>query len=119
MMSKKHKGIVITGDKLVRGDDRYEVLIADENIFVVGCVRYDENEGSDIVSYENTEIYSNQRSMGCLWDYGFKLVGTGCEIEENIMSCEECGFCNLGKDVETNKDLISNGKVIHTRKRTR
>lgn len=66
--------LVKTGDKIVRGENHYEVLIADDNIFVIGKTRYDEKEGCSVVNYDKAEIYANQSEINTLNELGFRRV---------------------------------------------
>lgn len=63
--------IVETGDILIRDGKSYEVVIADDNIFVVCLMDYDEAEGSKVTHYAQPEIYANQRSINTLEDLNF------------------------------------------------
>ena len=69
--------IVETGDILIRDGKSYEVVIADDNIFVVCLMDYDETEGSEITHYDAPEIYANQRSINTLEDLHFTKEGRG------------------------------------------
>ena len=53
-------------------DTKYEVVIADDNIFVICPVVYDEQEKSDVVKYDKAEIYANQSSINTLEELRFK-----------------------------------------------
>jgi hypothetical protein len=64
--------LVRTSDKLIRNGKKYEVVIADDNIFVICPVVYDEKEKSEIVKYDKAEIYANQTSINKLTDLGFE-----------------------------------------------
>lgn len=64
--------LVKTKDILVRDNQKYEVVIADDNIFVVCLVVYDEKEKSDIVKYDKAEIYANQSSINTLEELRFE-----------------------------------------------
>lgn len=64
--------LVETKDVLLRDNQRYEVVIADDNIFVICPVAYDAEEESKIVNYEKTEIYANQLSINTLEELRFK-----------------------------------------------
>jgi hypothetical protein len=66
--------IVKTGDMLLRGKQRYEVVIADDNIFVICKVRYSRKEGCDIMDFRHTEIYGNQSEMNTLDDLHFNVI---------------------------------------------
>ena len=50
--------LVKTKDVLFRGKKKYEVVIADDNIFVVCPIIYSKKEESDIVKYSEAEIYA-------------------------------------------------------------
>lgn len=64
-------GLVKTNDILVRENKRYEVVIADDNIFVICPIVYDEEEQSEIVKYDKAEIYANQESINTLEELRF------------------------------------------------
>jgi hypothetical protein len=66
--------LVKTGDVLFRGKKKYEVVIADENIFVICPIVYSRREKSQIVKYTKTEIYANQSSINTLWELGFDTI---------------------------------------------
>ena len=51
---------------------KYDVVIADDNIFVVCPIVYDEKEKSDVVKYDKAEIYANQSSINTLEDLRFE-----------------------------------------------
>lgn len=63
--------MVNTKDFLIRNKQKYEVVIADDNIFVICPIIYDEVEQSDIVKYDKAEIYANQSSINTLDELGF------------------------------------------------
>lgn len=65
------KTIVQTGDWLNRYGKLYEVVIADDNIFVVCPLKYSKKEKSMIVKYSRPEIYCNQKDINTLSDLGF------------------------------------------------
>lgn len=68
--------LVYTGDILKRGGARYDVVIADENIFVV-CRRTKYNgRETGVTSYRMPEIYSNDPRLGSLAAYQFELDGS-------------------------------------------
>ena len=54
---------------------RFQVVIADDNIFVICPIVYDEKEQSDIVKYDKAEIYANQSSINTLEGLKFTLLG--------------------------------------------
>lgn len=64
--------LVKTKDVLVRNGQKYEVVIADDNIFVVCPIIYSKKEESDIVKYSEAEIYANQDTINTLKDLNFK-----------------------------------------------
>lgn len=70
---RKNCEMVHTNDILIRKSQKYEVAIADDNIFVVCPVVYDTKEGSEIVKYEQAEIYANQEKINTLEDLGFEI----------------------------------------------
>ena len=65
--------LVRTSDKLIRNGKKYEVVIADDNIFVICPIVYDKKEKSEIVKYDKAEIYANQSSINTLNDLGFEV----------------------------------------------
>ena len=64
--------LVRTSDMLIRDNQKYEVVIADDNIFVICPVVYDEKEKSDIVKYDKAEVYANQSRINTLKDLRFE-----------------------------------------------
>ena len=64
--------LVKTKDIIVRNNQKYEVVIADDNIFVICPIVYDEKEKSDIVKYDKSEIYANQPSINTLEELRFE-----------------------------------------------
>ena len=64
--------LVRTNDMLIRDSKKYEVVIADDNIFVICPIVYDEKEKSDIVKYDKAEIYANQSSINTLEELRFE-----------------------------------------------
>ena len=64
--------LVRTNDMLIRDNKKYDVVIADDNIFVVCPVVYDEQEESDVVKYDKAEIYANQLSINTLEELRFE-----------------------------------------------
>lgn len=62
--------IVKTGDIIRRGDKTYEVIIADENIFVIAP-----KSGSQTYYDDKLEAYSNLPSINTLSDLNFEKVG--------------------------------------------
>ena len=66
--------LVKTKDVLIRNKQKYEVVIADDNIFVVCPIIYDEKEESEIVKYSEAEIYANQDCINSIEDLNFKKI---------------------------------------------
>lgn len=71
---KNLERLVKTKDILFRGKKKYEVVIADDNIFVICPVKYNKKEKSQIVKYSRAEIYANQSSINTLWELGFDVI---------------------------------------------
>ena len=63
--------IVKTGDRIDRYGKLYEVVIADDNIFVACPLKYSKKEKSMIVKYSKPSIYANQSEINALTDLGF------------------------------------------------
>ena len=72
--SDNDKKIVQTGEILIRKKRKYEVVIADDNIFVVCPIKYNKKEKSEIVKYTKAEIYANQNSINTLKDLKFEQL---------------------------------------------
>ena len=68
--------LVCTGQilKSKKNGTIYEVVIADNNIFVLCPWKYSRKEGCMIVKYSKALIYANQKSINTLDDLGFLLV---------------------------------------------
>lgn len=66
--------LVKTKDILFRGKKKYEVVIADDNIFVICPIKYSKREMSAIVKYSKAEIYANQSSINTLCELGFDTI---------------------------------------------
>lgn len=66
--------LVMTNDVLIRDNQKYEVVIADDNIFVVCPVVYDKKEKSEVVKYGKAEIYANQQSINTLEELRFERI---------------------------------------------
>jgi hypothetical protein len=64
--------LVRTNDVLIKDKQKYEVVIADDNVFVICPVVYDEKEKSNIVKYDKAEIYANQDCINTLKDLRFE-----------------------------------------------
>lgn len=63
--------LVKTGDWLDRNMKLYEVVIADDNIFVACPLKRSKKEKCLIVKYSRPEIYINQEEINTLTDLGF------------------------------------------------
>lgn len=61
--------LVKTGDKITRNGEKYDVIIADDNIFVL-CKFTDENT----VNYDFPEVYANQSEINTLEDLKMSIV---------------------------------------------
>lgn len=68
--------LVNTNDAVIRDGQRYEVVIADDNIFVICPIFYDEKEKSDIVRFDKAEIYANQDSINTLEELRFEKISS-------------------------------------------
>lgn len=66
--------LVKTKDIIVRDGQKYDVVIADDNIFVICPIVYNEEEQSDIVKYDKSEIYANQESINTLEELRFEKL---------------------------------------------
>lgn len=66
--------LVRTNDILIRDNKKYEVVIADDNIFVICPVVYNKKEKSQIVKYDKAEIYANQSSINTLEELKFERL---------------------------------------------
>lgn len=66
------KMLVKTKDIVVRENIRYEVVVADDNVFVVCPIVYDKKEKSDVIKYNKAEIYANQPSINTLEELRFE-----------------------------------------------
>lgn len=66
--------LVRTNDMLIRDNQKYEVVIADDNIFVVCPIIYEKKEKIDVVKYDKAEIYANQSSINTLEELRFKRI---------------------------------------------
>ena len=67
------KRIATTGQILqnIKNGNLYEVVIADDNIFVVCPWKYDRKEKCTVVKYSKPSIYANQADINSLEDCGF------------------------------------------------
>jgi hypothetical protein len=63
--------LVKTGDILYRGGKWYQVIIADDNVFVLGKVKHHKKGNFNTVSYMNCEIYANQACINTLEELNF------------------------------------------------
>jgi hypothetical protein len=66
--------IVNTNDVLLRGKQRYQVIIADDNIFVICKMNYNKKEGCDVTSYAHPEVYANQSDINTLEELHFSIM---------------------------------------------
>lgn len=88
--------LVKKGDKLIKPVDKdmaeaWEVLLADEEYFVVGRVRAESEKNSGMyrlsTDFEFPQIYSNVESIGKLIDYNFVQV-KGFYVEGGELQCK-------------------------------
>lgn len=63
--------LVKKGDVLVRNGICYEVVICDEQIFVVGEMRYLKKENCISTNFERLQAYSNDESINTLTQLNF------------------------------------------------
>ena len=70
----ENKSIVDTGDILTRNFKFYEVIIADENVFVICRMKYSRKQDCMITSYRKPEVYANQSKINTLEELKFRLV---------------------------------------------
>ena len=66
--------LVETGDFIIRDNIQYQVVIADENIFVICECSYNKKEKSFVTNYEISEIYSNLFDLNSLKDLKMELI---------------------------------------------
>ena len=66
--------IVNTNDVLLRKKQRYQVIIADDNIFVICKMNYNKEEGCDVTSYAHPEVYANQSDINTLEELHFSIM---------------------------------------------
>lgn len=101
--------IVKTKEILKRDDKFYEVLISDDNLFVIGETKFSEEEGYWVTSYENPEIYANQSEINTLAELNFKkyaLIGPFKATPVYIKDvCPKCGGRVLDTIVATNPPI--------------
>jgi hypothetical protein len=74
VVSSPKNTLVNTGDWLNRNMKLYEVVIADDNIFVVCPLKHSKKEKCLIVKYSRPEIYANQEEINTLTDLGFDIA---------------------------------------------
>lgn len=67
--------LVKTGNVIERDNIRYDVVIADDNIFVICKHRYKQGKETHITSYLKPEIYANQSDINTLDDLHMQIVG--------------------------------------------
>ena len=72
----KDNRIVTTGQLLqnIKNGKTYEVVIADDNIFVVCPWKYNRKENCMVVKYSKPSIYANQADINSLGDCGFMSI---------------------------------------------
>lgn len=66
--------IVNTNDVLLRGKQRYQVIIADDNIFVICKEKYLKREQCVRTYYNSPEVYSNDSSINTLEELHFSIM---------------------------------------------
>ena len=66
--------LVKTGDIVKRKGKSYEVIIADENIFVICRLKWSNREHSYITKHNRLEVYANQRDINTLEELGFEKI---------------------------------------------
>lgn len=94
---------------------RFRVVIADDNIFVICPIVYDEQEKSDIVKYDKAEIYANQKCINTLDELNFKIISKQQKIVENAIELNPCPFCG-GEAVmfhQSSKYTDYDGNYVH------
>ena len=80
--SEVENRLVFRGDVIARKNKDgsatlYEVICADNNVFVLGNnPRYDTKEGSTHVNYEHCSVYSNDKTINTLESLGFTLLNS-------------------------------------------
>ncbi len=107
--------LVKTKDVLIRNGQKYEVVIADDNIFVVCPIIYSKKEKSEIVKYSETEIYANQDTINTLEDLNFKKISKQQKIVANAIELNPCPFCG-GEAVvyhQSSKYATCDGNYVH------
>lgn len=68
------KQLVKTNDVLRHDKNRYQVIIADDNVFVLGQLIYDNIKGCDTLS-DDLKMYKNQTHINTLESLGMVLGG--------------------------------------------
>lgn len=63
--------LVKKGEVLVRGGIPYEVVVCDEQFFVVGEMRYIKKEGVIRTNFEHLQAYSNDETVNTLAELNF------------------------------------------------
>ena len=115
--------IVKTNEILKRDDKFYEVLISDDNLFVVGESKFSEEEGCWVTSYESPEVYANQSEINTLAELNFKKYALICPFESVPVYikdvCPKCGGHVLDIVIATNppipqKRCFNCGEVFKT-----
>ena len=79
--SEVENRLVFRGDVIARKNKDgsatlYEVICADNNVFVLGNLCYDTKEGSTYVNYEHCSVYSNDKTINTLESLGFTLLNS-------------------------------------------
>lgn len=70
--------LVTKGEVIVRNGIPYEVVICDEELFVVGEMRYIKKDGCIRTNYEHLEAYSNDETVNSLTQLNFvKRISSG------------------------------------------
>lgn len=98
--------LVNTNDTVIRDGQRYEVVIADDNIFVICPIFYDEKEKSDIVRFDKAEIYANQDSINTLEELRFEKISSNSVQEITSKYSEREKRIDEGYDEIVRTDLI-------------
>ena len=63
--------VVKKGEIIVRDGIPYEVIVCDEQIFVIGPMHYDAEEGCITTDFEKLEAYSNDETVNTLAELNF------------------------------------------------
>lgn len=98
--------LVNTNDTVIRDGQRYEVVIADDNIFVICPIFYDEKEKSNIVRFDKAEIYANQDNINTLEELRFEKISSNSVQEITSKYSEREKRIDEGYDKIVRTDLI-------------